>query len=283
MDEDTVIRAATARVIENMTALQERRGMNDADVRRAGFLKQSAITDLRRSVRSPQLATVAKIAHGLDVDPAVLLMPPSLRDIGGAALDLLKRASTSDLPRILAVLRAFGREPEVVEGTAEPVQFKTTSPVAPSATAREPAAEISEIERLSGHDMVKAPAHIRQSWKVAETLGEGHQIHAARLKSESLVSLGYMRGDMVLVDYREPTAAHAGDIVVAQVNERPTGEWDTVLRRLDPPFLMPASPDPRHRPHTLGPHTQLRGIVVASWRVRGPEPELLEAEPAEAG
>lgn len=135
----------------------------------------------------------------------------------------------------------------------------------------------------SAHDAMGSEL-LRASRKIELAFGgPANNVHVSRLRSDSLAALGYMPGDFVLVDYRDPGSAAAGDIVEAAVEHEPTGEWETVLRRLDPPFLMPASASQKHRAHTLGPHTQLRGIVIASWRIRAPEPELLEAEAADAG
>lgn len=130
----------------------------------------------------------------------------------------------------------------------------------------------------TSHDLQRYPA-LRSSLKVARALGEGHQIHIRRISTDCLALAGYMPGDFALIDYRAPEAAAAGAIVEAQVEES-TGEWETVLRRLQPPALMPASQNPDHRPFIIGPQTQLRGVLIASWRLAEPEPLLIEGSQA---
>ncbi|OQC18919.1 MAG: hypothetical protein BWX69_03137 [Planctomycetes bacterium ADurb.Bin069] len=174
---------------------------------------------------------------------------------------------------MLEIAKALGTTVEELFGTEQ----EAFEPAPREFVGSELDLRIFTSHEVMSSEMLRASRMIERAFG-----GPQNNLHAARLQSDSLTALGYMPGDFVLVDHRDPTSAVAGDIVQAQV-EHESGEWETVLRRLDPPFLMPASPDPRHRAHTLGPHTQLSGIVIASWRVRGPEPELLEAEPAEAG
>lgn len=125
-----------------------------------------------------------------------------------------------------------------------------------------------------------APGPIRQILSVADTFGAGHQVHLTRVGTDCLASLGYMPGDFALVDYRDPEAAPTRSIVVAQVENPVSGEWHTVLRRLLRPVLAAASPNPEHLPYVIDDHVQLRGVVVASWRLPATEPELIEGRAA---
>lgn len=87
------------------------------------------------------------------------------------------------------------------------------------------------------------------------------------VKSRVLDLEGYLPGDRVLVDLREPPLP--GDIVVAQVmSER--GEPETVFRKFEPPFLLTRSTVSDSGKPILVDYERvsIMGVVAASWRVR---------------
>ena len=87
------------------------------------------------------------------------------------------------------------------------------------------------------------------------------------VKSRSLSHMGYMIGDLMLVDCRSPDHLRAGDVVVAQIYDQHGGAR-TVLRRYEPPVLVAASPDETDlRIHMVdGATVVVKGKVLASWR-----------------
>lgn len=90
-----------------------------------------------------------------------------------------------------------------------------------------------------------------------------------QVRDRSMQTAGYLPGDFMLVRQLGEEGAdmlHVGDAVIAQVVSPASGEAATVFRRFDPPFLMPASLDPEDKP-VLGIDAQIRGKVVASWRL----------------
>ncbi|MGH7936695.1 MAG: hypothetical protein ACREF8_06770, partial [Chthoniobacterales bacterium] len=62
------------------------------------------------------------------------------------------------------------------------------------------------------------------------------------VKDRALDLLGYLPGDVILVDRR--VQARAGDIVYAQIIDHNRGTADSVLRKYDPPFVVVATADP---------------------------------------
>lgn len=62
---------------------------------------------------------------------------------------------------------------------------------------------------------------------------------AWRLAVDELEAIGLRRGDVVVVDQNETPAP--GDIVCAQVYDRPTGGARTVFRLYEPPYLVSGS------------------------------------------
>ncbi|PJN95096.1 hypothetical protein CNY89_10525 [Amaricoccus sp. HAR-UPW-R2A-40] len=90
-----------------------------------------------------------------------------------------------------------------------------------------------------------------------------------QVRDRSMQTAGYLPGDFMLVRELGDEGAdilHVGDAVIAQVLSPVSGEAETVFRRFDPPFLMPSSLDPEDKP-VLGIDAQIRGKVVASWRL----------------
>lgn len=108
----------------------------------------------------------------------------------------------------------------------------------------------------------------RQARSVAQALGERPGVDLWQVRSPALAFMGYMPGDMMLVDTHAAERARAGDVVVAQVYDNARGTAFTLLRRFEPPVLVAASPDPGdRRVHVVdGVNVVIRGRVTASWR-----------------
>ncbi len=88
------------------------------------------------------------------------------------------------------------------------------------------------------------------------------------VKTDALTLMGFMPGDLILVDSRIADRPKRGDVVVAQVSDWNTGSATTVLRRFEPPVLVAASMNPAtYAIHVVdGNNVAIRGIVIASWR-----------------
>lgn len=113
-------------------------------------------------------------------------------------------------------------------------------------------------------------AEERQARMVAQAFGERAGVDLWQVRSPALQFMGYMPGDMMLVDTHAAERVRAGDVVAAQVYDNAKGAAVTVLRRFEPPVLVAASPAPDdQRVHVVdGVNVVIRGKVIASWRVR---------------
>lgn len=101
---------------------------------------------------------------------------------------------------------------------------------------------------------------------IATALGARPGVDIWRVKGRAMALQGLLPGDYMLIDTHAADRAKAGDAVIAQVYTR--GGAATVLRRLEPPVLVAASPDPDdNRVHVIdGINVVVRGVVISSWR-----------------
>lgn len=104
---------------------------------------------------------------------------------------------------------------------------------------------------------------------MAAALGVRPGVDIWQAKSPSMSLQGILPGDYLLVDTHAAERARAGDVVLAQVYDNSKGAAATVLRRLEPPVLVAASPLPEdRRVHVVdGINVVVRGKIIASWRV----------------
>ncbi len=121
----------------------------------------------------------------------------------------------------------------------------------------------SDVAPWKGKDAEDRAVHT-----VAQAHGERPGVDVWQVKSPALSLMGYMPGDMMLVDTHAAERVRQGDIVVAQVYDNTKGTAFTLLRRYEPPVLVAASPDPDdRRVHVVdGVNVVIRGRVTASWR-----------------
>ncbi len=87
--------------------------------------------------------------------------------------------------------------------------------------------------------------------------------------SDAMSLAGIMPGDMILVNAHAAQAVRQGDIVVAQVYDHAVGDAITVIRQLEPPALISATPDnAKWKPYIVdGSSVAIIGKVIASWRL----------------
>lgn len=106
---------------------------------------------------------------------------------------------------------------------------------------------------------------------IAAAKGGRNHIDPWLLRSRALEALGYIPGDILIVDLN--TRPEDGDIVCAQVYDR-AGAAETVFRLIERPFLVAATLERRHVKPLLIDDEQVvvRGVVVASIRPRTANP-----------
>ena len=134
---------------------------------------------------------------------------------------------------------------------------------APTAQTIRPGFAESDAAPWMGKD-----ADDRQIRTAAQAFGERPGVDIWQVKSPALSLMGYMPGDMMLVDTHAAERVRQGDVVVAQVYDNTKSTAFTLLRRYEPPVLVAASPDPGdRRVHVVdGVNVVIRGRVTARWR-----------------
>lgn len=130
---------------------------------------------------------------------------------------------------------------------------------------------ISEALRVPGPDEYGARRPVFGSFLEAErfSLDEGphaalvrgmiagrNSIEAWTLKTDALEAIGYLPGDILLVDIKSDAKPH--DVVCAQVYDWKGGRQETVWRMWDPPFLVAVARD----------RTGFKPLLVDNDRVR---------------
>lgn len=104
---------------------------------------------------------------------------------------------------------------------------------------------------------------------VAEILGGDRPgVDVWQIRSDALVLMGYMPGDLMLVDSHQAERCRPGDVVVAQRYSAINGTATTLLRRYEPPVLVAANTTPEDRRVDIvdGSNVIIRGKVTACWR-----------------
>ena len=104
--------------------------------------------------------------------------------------------------------------------------------------------------------------------KMALDLGQRSGIDVWSVNTRAMSLAGYLPGDKMLVDGRNPSAARSGDVVIAQVYDWQNGTAKTVLRQFQRPALVAHSADPDHWvSHIVDDNNvAIRGIVRSQWR-----------------
>jgi hypothetical protein len=99
-----------------------------------------------------------------------------------------------------------------------------------------------------------------------QALIAGRTLDPWRLRTNAIEDVGYLPGDVVLVDPNAQPASQ--DVVCAQVYDWTRGRAETVWRVFDPPFLVAASKDRSlYKPVLVdNDKVMIRGVVVQMIR-----------------
>lgn len=88
-----------------------------------------------------------------------------------------------------------------------------------------------------------------------------------RLNTRALENVGYLPGDVLIVD--AAATAKPGDAVIATIEDALRGGHEFVFRVYHKPYLVAASHQQRHLiPTLIDDRVEIRGVVVASIRPR---------------
>lgn len=101
---------------------------------------------------------------------------------------------------------------------------------------------------------------------VSAIIGGRAHLDAWRLKTQALEAIGYLPGDIVIVD--TDAAPRPQDAVCAQVVDRKGGSAETIWRVYDPPYLIGHAIDrASYKPVLVdNDRVTVRGVVVTSLR-----------------
>jgi AcrR family transcriptional regulator len=88
------------------------------------------------------------------------------------------------------------------------------------------------------------------------------------IRSRALELAGILPGDIALVDLG--ATPHVGDVVYAQIYDMAQMSAETIVRQYDPPYLLSATLDRRHRRPILldSGHVAIKGVMIALIRPR---------------
>lgn len=119
--------------------------------------------------------------------------------------------------------------------------------------------EESDVQPLQG--VAPAPPPLRAQ-------GNGQTVWTVH--NDGMALAGFLPGDQMIVDAN--ATPHRGDAVIAQIYDWRAETAQTVLRLYLPPYLTRPSVRAEAPLTVDGEHVIIKGTVVASWRVRPPEP-----------
>jgi hypothetical protein len=139
--------------------------------------------------------------------------------------------------------------------------FKVPGPEEYATTRRGALIGLAEAERF---DFRHEPKNLA---RLVETMvGDRQAADPWRLKTSALEMVGYLAGDLVIVDLNAHPSPQ--DVVCAQVYDWQRGAAETVFRVFDPPFLVGASNDrTAYKPLLVdNERVVIKGVVVESFR-----------------
>jgi hypothetical protein len=100
--------------------------------------------------------------------------------------------------------------------------------------------------------------------------GERPGVDVWQVRTDAMLLAGYLPDDWLLVDTHAAGQVASGDTVIAQVYDLNSGSAKTLLRQFQKPALVAHSASPKDwGVHIVDDQTvMVRGVVIASWRVR---------------
>lgn len=144
----------------------------------------------------------------------------------------------------------------------------------PSRSALRKIAQAFNVE-MPGEDASRAPGFAEREMVAIAVEERPDELRAGlnqgvwRVATRALEMIGYLPGDMVLVDMAE--TPRPGDVVCAQVYDFQHGAAETKLRVYEPPYLVCATMDPaaREAPIYLDhERATIAGVVTRMLRAR---------------
>jgi hypothetical protein len=117
--------------------------------------------------------------------------------------------------------------------------------------------------------LVASPGNEARAHEIARLLAAtASAVEVWVVKSRAMALAGFVQGDYVVMDKEMTGRLRRGDYVIARAHLAGLGLTATVLRRFEPPVLVPAHPEPGLSAVQIIDEvsTVILGMVVASWR-----------------
>jgi SOS-response transcriptional repressor LexA len=115
------------------------------------------------------------------------------------------------------------------------------------------------------YDAAQTPRELRE--QVGTLATASNSVTIWTLRSRALEGLGYLPGDILIVDLN--AEARRGDIVCAQIYDWPRMKAETVFRLCEPPYLVAATSERELlAPRLIDKNVGLKGPVLLSVRGR---------------
>jgi Cro/C1-type HTH DNA-binding domain len=176
-----------------------------------------------------------------------------LKEIGLTRLATSAKVSASTLSRLL-------KEGSTTTLRADTLsKLETFSGISPFSVVDMPSAPRGLAEDAVPFDAESADPAVFAVIKAL--VGSSGDANSRTISSRALEGLGYLPGDIVIVDRdRKPVP---GDVVCAQVSDPGRSESETVMRIYQPPVLLAATFDPQQRLLWVDdPRVKIEGVVL---------------------
>jgi hypothetical protein len=176
------------------------------------------------------------------------------KEIGQTRLATAAKVPASTLSRLL-------KEGSTVTLRADTLsKLETFSGISPFAVVDTPSAPRGLAEDAVPFDAESADPAVSSAIKVLIGAREGSD--SRTISSRALEGLGYLPGDIVIVDLRRKPVA--GDVVCAQVSKMGRSEPEMVMRLYYPPVLVSATFDKQLQPLLWvdDPRIKIEGVVL---------------------
>lgn len=200
----------------------------------------------------------------------LMRMDPTKDSVRAWLEDLLEKSGLS----AYALAKQIGKSPSTITRAVDPaskhtLSHRTIMEIVQATGRPGPSGERAAGQaRLPSNEIDGAPLELetgdaRVDDAVRYLCGAENALAPWRLNTRALEMMGYLPGDVVIVDLNGQ--AQAGDIVAAQNYK---GRVETIFRIFTPPFLVAAATDRVPRPPMLVDNdtVSIRGVVVAMFR-----------------
>lgn len=175
------------------------------------------------------------------------------KEIGQTRLATLAKVPPSSLSRLLEEGSTTTLRADTLS------KLETFSGISPFSVLDPPSAPNGFAEDAVPFDAESADPTVFAVIKAL--IGSPADANSRTISSRALEGLGYLPGDIVIIDLRRKPVR--GDVVCAQVSASGRSEPETVMRIYQPPVLLAATFDPQQRLFWVDdPRVKIEGVVL---------------------